>query len=110
MRRRRNCIPPVVEVHECKHLCATCDKCTDENCEDEACAEKCEGHQVIQPVDPDNSQDKPVPGGDHATPAAEDDGDATAALVIVGIVLVLAATLAVTIVVVVKRRKSGKED
>ena len=34
--------------HSCEHVCAECGKCTDE-CEEEACAEKCEGHEVVVP-------------------------------------------------------------
>ncbi|MCI8612598.1 MAG: carbohydrate-binding protein [Clostridia bacterium] len=31
--------------HECAHVCEDCGKCTDADCTDPACADKCEGHQ-----------------------------------------------------------------
>ena len=30
--------------HECKHKCETCQKCTDKDCTDDACKDKCPGH------------------------------------------------------------------
>ncbi len=39
------CIPiaprPEQPKHECKHVCPTCGKCTDETCTDKVCADKC---------------------------------------------------------------------
>ena len=35
---------PTVPAHTCRHLCSTCDKCTDKDCSDSVCAEKCKGH------------------------------------------------------------------
>lgn len=32
------------EQHVCEHVCATCHKCTDKNCTDPVCREKCAGH------------------------------------------------------------------
>lgn len=31
-------------AHTCRHLCGTCDKCTDKSCNDPECADKCKGH------------------------------------------------------------------
>ena len=36
------------EKHECQHVCPTCSKCTDKNCKDPVCANKCQGH-VVEP-------------------------------------------------------------
>lgn len=30
--------------HTCRHLCSTCDKCTDKSCADPVCEDKCQGH------------------------------------------------------------------
>ena len=38
--------PYVAPAHECEHKCEECGKCTDE-CEEEVCAEKCEGHTPV---------------------------------------------------------------
>lgn len=40
------------ETHECKHVCQveSCGKCLDKDCEDEACKDKCPGHN--QPTPP----------------------------------------------------------
>ena len=35
--------------HVCKHVCDVCHKCTDKLCQDPVCAEKCEGHDVVNP-------------------------------------------------------------
>ena len=43
---------PEVPAHECEHVCAECGKCTDAACEENACAEKCEGHEEA-PVVPE---------------------------------------------------------
>ena len=32
-------------THECEHKCAKCGKCTDKECTEDACADKCEGHE-----------------------------------------------------------------
>ena len=40
---------PVEPEHECEHVCAECGKCLDAECEEEACAEKCQGHEVVTP-------------------------------------------------------------
>ena len=37
---------PIIS-HKCEHVCAKCGKCTDTNCAESACAEKCDGHTVI---------------------------------------------------------------
>ncbi len=37
-------VPP---VHTCGHVCATCGKCTSD-CDDAACADKCQGHTVVE--------------------------------------------------------------
>lgn len=44
--------------HVCRHLCGTCDKCTDKNCSDPECADKCKGHGSLN--DDGNNDD----GGD----------------------------------------------
>lgn len=31
--------------HECQHVCPTCGKCTDKDCTDPVCADKCQGHE-----------------------------------------------------------------
>ena len=33
--------------HTCKHVCDECGKCTDADCNETACADKCEGHKVV---------------------------------------------------------------
>ena len=35
-------------AHVCEHVCETCQKCTDAACTESVCAEKCEGHQVVE--------------------------------------------------------------
>ena len=40
---------PVEPPHECEHVCSECGKCLDAACEEEACAEKCQGHEVVTP-------------------------------------------------------------
>ena len=35
-------------THVCEHVCETCHKCTDAACTESVCAEKCEGHQVVE--------------------------------------------------------------
>lgn len=35
---------PQAEVHVCESVCPLCGKCTDEDCTDAVCADKCEGH------------------------------------------------------------------
>lgn len=35
-------------THACEHVCETCQKCTDADCTESVCAEKCEGHQVVE--------------------------------------------------------------
>ena len=37
---------PEVPAHECEHKCEDCGFCTD-TCEEEVCAEKCQGHEAI---------------------------------------------------------------
>lgn len=37
---------PTPSTHVCGHVCETCKKCTDANCTDEVCAEKCPGHST----------------------------------------------------------------
>lgn len=32
-------------THECEHKCETCDGCTNATCEEDACANKCKGHE-----------------------------------------------------------------
>ena len=32
--------------HECEHVCDECGKCTDTDCNETVCADKCEGHKV----------------------------------------------------------------
>ena len=52
--------------HICRHLCSTCDKCTDTNCNDPECADKCDGHTTT-----DGSDDS----GTTTTPPITDDDD-----------------------------------
>ena len=40
---------PAAPAHECEHVCATCGKCTDADCTEDACADKCEGHAPAAP-------------------------------------------------------------
>lgn len=35
---------PTDPEHSCRHLCSTCDKCTDKSCADPVCEQKCQGH------------------------------------------------------------------
>lgn len=35
---------PTDEAHECEHKCPTCDKCTNPDCQEDACKDKCTGH------------------------------------------------------------------
>ena len=44
-------IATVIPAHECESVCTECGKCTDNECTETACAEKCEGHQAT--VTPD---------------------------------------------------------
>ena len=37
---------PTEPVHECEHKCAECGKCTDKDCTEDACTNKCEGHNT----------------------------------------------------------------
>ena len=37
-------------AHECESVCATCGKCTDKDCTEDACADKCEGHESAPEV------------------------------------------------------------
>ena len=37
-------------AHTCESVCADCGKCTNGECEESACAEKCEGHPVVDPI------------------------------------------------------------
>jgi hypothetical protein len=34
------------QVHECESICETCGKCTDKNCTEDACEDKCQGHST----------------------------------------------------------------
>ena len=36
------------ETHTCEHVCPECGKCLDETCTDPVCAEKCEGHVLVE--------------------------------------------------------------
>ena len=36
--------------HTCESVCSECGKCTDAECTETACADKCQGHQVTPPV------------------------------------------------------------
>ena len=38
---------PEVPAHECEHKCEECSKCLDAECTEEACADKCQGHEAI---------------------------------------------------------------
>ncbi len=42
---------PVVPPHVCESICPECGKCLDAECEEAACAEKCQGH-VVEPEIP----------------------------------------------------------
>ena len=46
-------VDPAPEVHECAHVCATCNKCTDETCADPVCEAKCD----CTAVDENNNED-----------------------------------------------------
>ena len=39
--------PYVAPAHECEHVCEECGKCTDAECGESVCAEKCEGHTPV---------------------------------------------------------------
>ena len=36
------------ELHVCKHVCETCGKCTDIECKNEVCKDKCQGHTPVE--------------------------------------------------------------
>ena len=36
---------PPDEAHQCESKCETCGKCTDTACTEDACKDKCQGHQ-----------------------------------------------------------------
>lgn len=40
------CADPAPTPHECKSVCTECGKCTNADCTDPACAEKCPGHNA----------------------------------------------------------------
>ena len=40
-------------AHECEHACDECGKCTDADCNETVCAEKCEGHHECEHVCPE---------------------------------------------------------
>jgi len=40
-------VVPPVEEHKCESVCPTCGKCLDEDCAEAVCAEKCEGHEIV---------------------------------------------------------------
>ena len=46
--------PAPAPAHECEHVCDECGKCTDSDCTEDACADKCEGHAPAAPAIPDN--------------------------------------------------------
>ena len=37
-------------AHACENVCAECGKCTDSQCAEDVCADKCAGHQVTPPA------------------------------------------------------------
>ncbi len=39
-------VPPTPPAHTCESKCTTCGKCTDVECTDAACQEKCAGHEA----------------------------------------------------------------
>ena len=41
---------PVEEGHKCESVCATCNKCTDAACTEDACKDKCQGHTTTPPA------------------------------------------------------------
>ena len=42
---------PSPDSHECESICAVCHKCTDFECTEEVCLEKCGGHVNLPGVD-----------------------------------------------------------
>ncbi len=50
---------PKLTPHVCKHVCETCGKCTDNTCTDPVCADKCQGHQTVDP-DKGKTKDNPL--------------------------------------------------
>ena len=40
---------PAAPAHECEHACDECGMCTDAECTEDACADKCEGHAPAAP-------------------------------------------------------------
>ncbi len=50
--------PGPTPTHTCQHVCPTCGKCTDANCNDPVCADKCQGH-TAQPGANDGSEAHP---------------------------------------------------
>ena len=53
------CEPTTDPQHICRHLCNTCQKCTDVGCLDPACVAKCEGHSNTT----DDPNNPPAGGG-----------------------------------------------
>ena len=47
-------VEPEVPAHACDHVCDTCKKCTDTSCTETVCAEKCEGHEVVEEPAPES--------------------------------------------------------
>ena len=41
---------PFVTPHTCESVCSECNKCLDAECTEDACADKCAGHQVTPPA------------------------------------------------------------
>ena len=39
-----------IETHICENICDECGSCTDEACQEDACKEKCEGHEAVPVV------------------------------------------------------------
>ena len=60
--------------HECESVCATCQKCTDKDCTEEVCAEKCQGHETV--VHPEGVVD-PVVGTPYAFGMVQKNNNST---------------------------------
>jgi len=51
--------------HVCESVCGECGKCLDAECTEDACAEKCEGHEVVDPTPDPEPNPNPDPEPTH---------------------------------------------
>lgn len=44
----------IPQAHECNSICSACGKCTDADCSEEVCKNKCNGHVDLPEIDVDD--------------------------------------------------------